>query len=206
MNRFFALMMALVLCLGLCACGSTTEVTEPAAEVIETESVEEESLLTEVHMQVIDAIRSKIETEEFASWEQLYSEFTGTKINLDPQVINVTHYQIEDFSGEQVDCYLIAVAANIAHWVDEAAQQGAIDGQLLIYADANSTTVIDNISTNASNLQHDTSTPMGRATYLLWIYGEAQSGAFEGFYVNDSETVSEMTEEELDAINDFLYP
>lgn len=155
-------------------------------------------------MLVIDAVNAKINSEEFASWENLYMEFTGTKTALAPQVTNVTHYEIKDFDGAKMDCYLVTVAANIAHWVNEEAEQGAIDGQLFIFVDANTATSFDSITTDASNVQHDTTTEQGRATYLLWMYTNIQDGSYSGSYLNDSEIVTEMSAAEVDAINDAL--
>ena len=103
-----------------------------------------------------------------------------------------------------MDCYLVTIAANIAHWVNEEAEQGAIDGQMFVFVDANTATSFDSITTDASNAQHDTTTEQGRATYLMWLYGEAQTGSFSGPYLNNSESVTEMSEAEVDAINDAL--
>ena len=206
MKKILALMLALAMCLSLCACGgnsSTESTTAPTAEPT-TEPIVTESPLTEAQMLVIDAVNAKINSEEFASWENLYMEFTSTKVTLAPQVTNVTHYEIEDFDGAKMDCYLVTVAANIAHWVNEEAEQGAIDGQLFIFVDANTATSFDSITTDASNVQHDTTTEQGRATYLMWLYGETQTGSFSGPYLNNSESVTEMSEAEVDAINDAL--
>jgi len=203
MKKILALMLALAMCLSLCACGgnsSTESTTAPTTEPIVTEPP-----LTEAQMLVIDAVNAKINSEEFASWEKLYMEFTSTKVTLAPQVTNVTHYEIEDFDGAKMDCYLVTVAANIAHWVNEEAEQGAIDGQLFIFVDANTATSFDSITTDASNVQHDTTTEQGRATYLMWLYGETQTGSFSDHYLNNSEIVTEMGEAEVDAINAALH-
>ena len=206
MKKILALTLALAMCLSLCACGgnsSTESTTAPTAEPT-TEPIVTEPPLTEAQMLVIDAVNAKINSEEFASWENLYMEFTGTKTTLTPQVTNVTHYEIEDFDGVKMDCYLVTIAANIAHWVNEEAEQGAIDGQMFVFVDANTATSFDSITTDASNAQHDTTTEQGRATYLMWLYGEAQTGSFSGPYLNNSESVTEMSEAEIDAINDAL--
>ena len=206
MKKLISLLLAVVLCTTLVACGgnnSTESTTEPTTQPT-TEPVVTEPPLTEAQMLVIDAVNAKINSEEFVSWENLYMEFTGTKTTLTPQVTNVTHYEIEDFDGAKVDCYLVTIAANIAHWVNEEAEQGAIDGQMFVFVDANAATSFDSITTDASNAQHDTTTEQGRATYLMWLYGEAQTGSFSGPYLNDSESVTEMSEAEIDAINDAL--
>lgn len=206
MKKLISLLLAVVLCTTLVACGgnnSTESTTEPTTQPT-TEPVVTEPPLTEAQMLVIDAVNAKINSEEFVSWENLYMEFTGTKTTLTPQVTNVTHYEIEDFDGAKMDCYLVTIAANIAHWVNEEAEQGAIDGQMFVFVDANTATSFDSITTDASNAQHDTTTEQGRATYLMWLYGEAQTGSFSGPYLNNSESVTEMSDAEIDAINDAL--
>lgn len=210
MKTILAFLLALALCLSLCACGGSAPATPTAEPTVEPtveptpEAVPTETPLSEAQKLVIDTVNAKISSEEFAAWEQLYMDFTGTKLALDPQVVNVTRYQIKDFEGVEMDCYLIALAANIAHWVNEEAEQGAIDGQLFIFVDANTATSFDSITTDALGVQHDTTTELGRATYLLWIYAGIQDGSYSGNYLNDSETVSELTAEEIDAINDAL--
>lgn len=206
MKKLLSIVLALVMCLSLCACGgngNTESTTAPTAEPT-TEPIVTEPPLTEAQMLVIDAVNAKINSEEFASWENLYMELTKTKVTLDPQVTNVTHYEIEDFDGAKMDCYLVTVAANIAHWINEEAEQGAIDGQVFIFVDVNTATSFDSITTDASNVQHDTTTEQGRATYLLWMYTNIQDGSYSGSYLNDSEIVTEMSAAEVDAINDAL--
>ena len=103
-----------------------------------------------------------------------------------------------------MDCYLVTVTSKFAHWVDEEAQQGAIDEKMYLFIDNNTKNVVDNITTNASNVEHDTATEEGRATYLLWIYDNISGGNYEGAYLNDSETVTELTEADLEVINNNL--
>ena len=47
-------------------------------------------------------------------------------------------------------------------------------------------------------------TEQGRATYLLWMYGNIQNGLHSGNYLNNEEMVTEMTAAEIEAINDAL--
>ena len=142
-------------------------------------------------------------TEEVTNWLSLCKDFTGEEAPA-PKVTNVTHYQIPDFEGVEMDCYLVTVTSKFAHWVDEEAQQGAIDEKMYLFIDNNTKNVVDNITTNASNVEHDTATEEGRATYLLWIYDNISGGNYEGAYLNDSETVTELTEADLEVINNNL--
>ena len=70
--------------------------------------------------------------------------------------------------------------------------------------DTNTATSFDSITTDATNVQHDTATEQGRATYLLWMFANIQDGSYSGSYLNDSEIVTEMNEAQIDAINDAL--
>lgn len=207
MRKIVMLMLVFAMCLSLCACGgnsATESTTAPAAEVVVTETVVTEPAFTEAQLLVINAVNEKINSEEFASWENLYMDFTGTKITMEPQVTKAIRYEIEDFDGVKMDCYLVAVGANLAYWVNEEAEQGAIDGQLYLFVDANTAATFDSITTNALNIQHDTATEQGRATYLMWIFANIEDGAYTGSFLNENEIVTEMTGEEIDAINGAL--
>ena len=61
--------------------------------------------------------------------------------------------------------------------------------------------VIDSITVDALYFNGDTSTPEGRATYLLWIFGNMMNGTNEGSFLNDSETVTEWSADEVAIIN-----
>lgn len=159
--------------------------------------------LTEEQQLIIDTVNAKMATEEVASWLSLCKDFTGEEAPA-PKVTNVTHYHIPDFEGVEMDCYLVTVTSKFAHWVNEEAQQGALDENMYLFIDSNTPNVVDNITTDASNVKHDISTEEGRITYLLWVYGEVMAGNYAGTYLNNSETVTELTETDLGTINNNL--
>ena len=204
MKKIIALLLVSIMALSLVACGGKGETT-PTEETKTTEETNttEETKLTEEQQLIIDTVNTKMATEEVANWLSLCKDFTGEEAPA-PKVTNVTHYQIPDFEGVEMDCYFVTVTSKFAHWVDEEAQQGALDENLYLFIDSNTKNVVDYITTDAGNVTHDTSTEEGRVTYLLWIYGEVVSGNYEGDYLNNSETVTELTEADLEVINNNL--
>lgn len=228
MKKVLALILISIMVLSLAACGGKEEMAHCRCEnnAAGTDAVEktdaaagtdaaegtvaaegtnttEATELTEEQQLIIDAVNAKLASEEVANWLSLCKEFTGEEAPA-PKVTNVTHYQIPDFDEVEMDCYLVTVSSKFAHWVDEGAQQGAVDEKLFLFIDNNTKNVVDSITTNASNVQHDTKTEEGRATYLLWIYNNVSDGSYNGFYLNDQETVTELTEVDLKVINDNL--
>ena len=184
-----------------------TEATENGATESTEEAVTEAELnktAVDSKQLIIDSLSTKINSEEFAAWEDLYMQFMGVKTTKAPRITNITHYEIEDFDGAKMDCYLITVDANLAHWINEEAEQGSVDNYLHIFVDANTATMFDSITTDALGCQHDTATEQGRATYLMWIHAGLQDGSYNGNYLSDTEIVTEMSEAEIDTINDAL--
>lgn len=194
MKKLLSLLMAAIMCLSIVACGENGKTGDKLA------GDPDEVGLTNEQQLIVEGVNAKLSAEEFAGWQSLYREFTGEEPK-SPEIANITHYQIDDFDGEKVDCYLINISADVAYWIDEGAEQGSIESNLYLIIDGKTETVYDNIATDALNAQHDTTTDYGRATYLLWIYANSQSGAYSGNYLNDSETVTELSSEDVQAIN-----
>lgn len=170
------------------------------------ETVEEESENIDLSRDVeclTEQINKKIESEEFVSWQQLYQEFTGEEPKT-PEVTHIMRYALNDFDGADVDCYLIDVSADVAFWMNEEAEQGAVDESFQLLIDVKTMKSYDNISTNAGNEQPDTTTNEGRANYLLWIYGNLREGDYNGNLVRDTESMIEMSAEDLAEINNNL--
>ena len=193
MKKLLALLLVSIMALSLVACGDKAE----------TKPTEEGVTITEEQKLIIDTVNAKLATEDFANWQSLYKEFTGNEATA-PEVTNVTHYQNSDFDGEAIDCYLVAISANVAYWTNEEAQQGIAEDKFYIFVDSNAQAVYDNITTKAFNVDHDTTTEQGRATYLLWIHNNTLDGSYDGFYANDSETVTVLTDADLEIINSNL--
>ena len=206
MKKLIAMILALVMCLSLCACGAapatepTTEATtEPTTEA--TTEAPTEPPLTDVQLMVIDAVKGLFAKEEFATWEELFTQFTTVEIKNEPSVKNVIRYEIEDFEGVKMDCYLVNVPVSIGLWVNEEAEQGTVENAIYLFIDAETKTVYDSITTDALNISSDTSTELGRATYLMWVYAATQTGIYDASLVNNTEVITSMTEEEIEEIN-----
>lgn len=186
MKKLLALLLVSIMALTLVACGG-----------------KEETAPTEEQQLIIDTVNEKLSAEEVADWQSQYKEFTGNEAAA-PKVTNVTHYQHPDFDGAEMDCYLVTISSNFGYWINEEEEQGATVDNLYLFIDGNTKTIIDNITTDAFNVEHDTSTEKGRATYLLWIYDNINNGSYDDTYLNDSETVTELTDADLEVINSNL--
>ena len=191
MKKWLALLLAAVMAFSLCACGEKGTESTPGAE---------ESALTAEQQIIVDAVSAQIQSQTFAQWQELAEQFKGSAPKA-PEVTAVLHYEIGDFEGEKMDCYLVNISADVAWWVNEAAQQGTREERYQLYVSSDGKTVMDSVSTDAGNFNGDTSTPEGRATYLLWMFGNMMGGNYQGNVLNDSETITEWSADELAVIN-----
>ena len=207
MKKIIAMILALMLCLSLCACGDTAvePTTEPTTEpTVATTEAPTEPPLTDVQLMIIDVVKELMAKEEFAVWGELYQQFTGEEAMNEPMIIDATHYEIADFEGAKMDCYLVNVPVNVGRWINEEEEQGTVEDSIYLFIDAETMTVYDSITSDAMNGTSDISTEIGRACYLMWIYSANQTGGYNGNFLNDSETVTHMTEDEVFRINKIL--
>ncbi len=218
MKKRIALLLVLAMCLSLAACGSKAEETTPETTVPETtvpettvpettvpettvpETTAPVPILSAEQQLIFDVVQASLGSEEFANRQSLYKEFTGSEPR-NAEIAKVVHYSNGDFDGVAVDGYLVSIAADVAWWHNEAAQEGAAAEYYNIFVDSNSKAVYDSITTDAGNAEQDIKTDEGRAIYLLWVFGNILDGSYEGNYCNDSETAVEMTADEISLIN-----
>ena len=108
------------------------------------------------------------------------------------QVTRVLCYHVDDFDGKPADGTLVNLASE--------------NDSVQLYVDNYTGTTYDSITTNAANgIDVKTfSTDEQRATYLLWMFGNLVSGSFDGALLNDSETRTEYTADQLAALNSSL--
>ena len=156
--------------------------------------------LTAEQQIVVDAVNAQLHSETFAAWQSLAKDFMGSEPR-SPEVTAVYHYSVDDFEEEAVDCYLVNISADIGYWDNEEAGQGSLVGRYQIFISADGRTVIDSISTDAGNFNGDTSTSEGRATYLLWMFGNMMDGRYEGDLLNNQETVTIWADADLKVVN-----
>ena len=189
MKKWIALLLAAVLCLSLAACGGNK--TDGAA-------VSEGSGLTAEQQLIVDAVKTEVQSEKFAEWQTLYKNDMGSDPKA-PEVSAVMHYEVEDFDGEKIDCYLIDITADVRHSAPDGNTN--TDSRYGLFVSSDGKTVIDSITVDAPSFNGDTSTLEGKATYLLWIFGGMMDGTHEGNFLNDSETVTEWSADEVAIIN-----
>lgn len=189
MKKMIALLLAAVVCMSLAACGGNK--TDKAADGKSNGLTAEQRL-------VADAVNNELQSEKFAAWQTLYKETTASDPKA-PEVSAVMHYIIEDFEGEKMDCYLVDITADVGHSAPDG--NTYMDHRFGLFVSSDGKTVIDSITVDAPSFNGDTSTPEGRATFLLWIFGGMMDGSHEGSFLNDSETVTEWSADEVAIIN-----
>lgn len=147
-------------------------------------------------MQIVeDAVTALLRSEKFTGWQ---AAALNPKA---PEVTAVYHYYISDFEGEEMDCYLVSISADIcytAHYGDT--QQ---DSRCLLFISSDGATVIDAVSEDIQNYDGDVSTYERRAAYLLCIWGNSLDGYYHsnGYFVNSSERVSSWSAETIANLN-----
>lgn len=195
MKKWIALLLAAVLCLSLAACGGNGGNGEADGG---------DSSLTAEQQLIVDAVKTEIQSEKFAEWQTLYKNVMGSDPKA-PEVSAVMHYEIEDaefIEGEKIgkiDCYLIDITADVCNGVSD--DRTYTDSRYGLFVSSDGKMVIDSITVDAHNFNGDTSTPEGRATYLLWMFGGMMDGNYEGSFLNDREKVTEWSADEVAIIN-----
>ena len=195
MKKWIALLLAAVLCLSLVACGGNGGNGEADGG---------DSSLTAEQQLIVDAVKTEIQSEKFAEWQTLYKNVMGSDPKA-PEVSAVMHYEIEDaefIEGEKIgkiDCYLIDITADVCNGVSD--DRAYTDSRYGLFVSSDGKMVIDSITVDAHNFNGDTSTPEGRATYLLWMFGGMMDGNYEGSFLNDREKVTEWSADEVAIIN-----
>ena len=108
------------------------------------------------------------------------------------QVTRVIHYQLDDFEGKPADGTLVNLVTG--------------SGSVQLYVDNYAAVTYDSITTNAADVIdiRTVTTDEQRATYLLWMFGSLVNGIYDGAFLNDSETRTEYTADELTALNSAL--
>ena len=195
MKKILALLLAAIMCLSLVACGGNGGNGEADGG---------DSSLTAEQQLIVDAVKTEIQSEKFAEWQTLYKNEMGSDPKA-PEVSAVMHYEIEDaefIEGEKIgkiDCYLIDITADVCNGVSD--DRAYTDSRYGLFVSSDGKMVIDSITVDAHNFNGDTSTPEGRATYLLWMFGGMMDGNYEGSFLNDREKVTEWSADEVAIIN-----
>ena len=189
MKKWIALLLAAVMALSLCACDGKNENGATDGE---------DGGLTAQQQRIVDVVKTEVQSEKFAEWQTLYKNDMGSDPKV-PEVSTVMHYEIEDFEGEKIDCYLIDITADVRHSAPDG--NTYTDSRYGLFVSSDGKTVIDSITVDAPSFNGDTSTPEGRSTYLLWMFGGMMDGNYEGSFLNEREKVTEWSADEVAIIN-----
>ncbi len=179
------------------------ETTEPGNTLPETAGEGDGAMSEEDKRLIQDTVKAILESEQYKDWQDLYKQFVGSKPR-SGEISAITHYQIDDFDGVKVEGYLIHISADVGWWMNEAEKQGATSNGFCIFINSATGQSYDSISTNAGNEEMDTATDEGRAKYLLWIFGNILNEDYSGNYLNNTEVVTVLSEDVIDALNDAL--
>ncbi|MBR0040907.1 MAG: hypothetical protein IJP64_05970 [Oscillospiraceae bacterium] len=161
-----------------------------------------ESKLSAQQLGIVAAVRTHLQSEELAARQALYRELTGTSPRSEVRVTDVIHYEVRDFEGVPVDCYLVNIAAHVA-WLDQEDGTPHLDSQYQLYLSSDGKTVVDSISIDVIRFDDDVSTEEGRIRYLLWAFGAMVDGN-TNFILNDMETRSVWNAEWLAYMNEHI--
>ncbi len=180
-----------------------TALTEPAcAEAAPTFSQEQQQI-------ILEAVQTKLQSEEFAAWQQLAQECQGNRPR-SPEIaqaiyVKIVYYTASNFQGAESEGYLVTVGADVG-WMDDRYGE-SVANHFTLFIDSSSLAVYDNISTDAGNkgAYADTKTEEGNALYMLWVYANTLGGHDSGFW-DQAEAFIEMSQAELDSINELLNP
>ncbi len=152
---------------------------------------------------VSEAVKASVATEEFAAMQELFREFSGS-VPDSPEVTRALRYQLEDFEGENMDCYLIEISADMAHWVNEAAAEGIVEYSFHVFVDAETGVAYDSIALDSLNYSGALSTDEDKAAYLLWIFANSPADAQHISFMNNTESISWLSEAEIYFLNEEL--
>lgn len=145
---------------------------------------------------IADAVTAEVHSEKFAAWQASYRKNTRQDPR-PPEVIDVLHYWVPDFEGEEMECYLMVISADVCYGGN---QEGS---HYELFVSVDGTQVYDSITADTLHYRGDVSTYERRAAYLLWILGCMIDGNYHssGYFLNDTERVIQWSADEVAVIN-----
>lgn len=166
----------------------------------ETETEEQVAALSAEHQLIADALTAVYSSDLVKQCQSDYKSMAGG-IARDPEITDVIRYQIGDFEGEKMDCWLIYIAADIG-----MADRNMVTNNFQVFVDITTGAYFDSLTVDAMGYAGGSLDDLqGKATYLLWGYGNAMNtpgGA--NSLLNSSEIITDMSHEDIDAINSYL--
>ena len=224
MRKIVPLLIAAALAFSLTGCGASDEMTALREEVaslrervavLETRvsalqqapsapsgevSAEQAPALSEEHQRIADAVTAVLGSDLMAQCRKDYADMMGSTPRED-DIADIIRYQIGDFEGEKMDCYLVNVHADIG-----MADKNMLLNSFQIFVDAATGEYYDSLTVDAIGYMGGSlSSLKDKATYLLWGYGNMMSGnSGAGSLLNSSEIITELSADDVDAINNYL--
>lgn len=159
--------------------------------------------LTAKQQRIADAVTAELHSEKFAAWQASYGE-NSWRDPQPPKVATVLHYFVPDFEGEEMECYLVDISADVCY--TDANGEAQRDSHYELFVSSDGTRVYDSITADIRNYRWDVSTFERRAAYLLWILESMIDGNYNGsgYFLNDTERVSKWSSGDLAILNSYL--
>ena len=206
MKKILALLLVTVMVLSLVACGDNTgEVTTNTSEVttnnneVETNNseaeVNHEPQLTEQQQMVVNATKQFLASDSYKEVVDAYEKIMGSEAT-EPKVMQAIDYQLDDFNGYNVDVMLIKLQANVlfgdSSW-----------NEVQILVDKESGDVCDRISVDewvkTFDGTCDSEEDVNPMLIMCYCFFENNGRVW-----TEMETLMELTEADLDVINNNL--
>ena len=197
MKKILALLLVSIMALSLVACGGNNANAETNDNQTSQTETSNESKLTEQQQMVVDATNQVLASDSFKEIVSAYEEASQSEAR-EPKVVQAIDYQLDDFNGYKVDVMLIKLQADVMY-------DNAIFEDFQILVDKESGEVYDKVSLNVAEWSNsfdgtchseEDVKPM-----LLMCYSFLEQN---GQLWTESETLVELTEADLEVINNNL--
>lgn len=197
MKKILALLLVSIMALSLVACGGNNANAETNDNQTSQTETSNESNLTEQQQMVVDATNQVLASDSFKEIVSAYEEASQSEAK-EPKVVQAIDYQLDDFNGYKVDVMLIKLQADVMY-------DNAIYKDFQILVDKESGEVYDNVSLNVAEWSNSfdgtCKSEEDVKPMLLMCYSFLEQN---GLLWTDSETLVELTEADLEVINNNL--
>ena len=197
MKKILALLLVSIMALSLVACGGNNANAETNDNQTSQTETSNESNLTEQQQMVVDATNQVLASDSFKEIVSAYEEASQCEAK-EPKVVQAIDYQLDDFNGYKVDVMLIKLQADVMY-------DNAIYKDFQILVDKESGEVYDKVSLNVAEWSNSfdgtCKSEEDVKPMLLMCYSFLEQN---GLLWTDSETLVELTEADLEVINNNL--
>ena len=197
MKKILALLLVSIMALSLVACGGNNANAETNDNQTSQTETSNESNLTEQQQMVVDATNQVLASDSFKEIVSAYEEASQSEAK-EPKVVQAIDYQLDDFNGYKVDVMLIKLQADVMY-------DNAIYKDFQILVDKERGEVYDKVSLNVAEWSNSfdgtCKSEEDVKPMLLMCYSFLEQN---GLLWTDSETLVELTEADLEVINNNL--